>query len=99
MTHSQGPWVIQGDNIVVDGFTIGGINIEDAEKRPEEAKANLQLMASAPDMLEALEGVLHHNDAVKEAYKLPNSLVRKIVSALVKAKGYPADGVRGDVAQ
>ena len=53
--HTKGPWVIQGDDIVVDGFTIGGVNIEDAEKRPEEAKANLQLMAAAPDMLEALE--------------------------------------------
>jgi len=60
-------------------------------------KANAQLILASPEMLKALEGVLHHNDGVKEAHKLPNSLVREIIAALVKAKGYPADGVRGDV--
>jgi hypothetical protein len=95
--HTQGPWYahttfISGetDNIAIAQCSYRG------EVDLDEAMANAQLIAAAPDMLEALEGVLHHNDGVKEAHKLPNSLIREIVAALAKAKGYPDDGVRGD---
>lgn len=36
-------------------------------------------------MRKALEGVLHHNDAVKAQYKLPESLIRQIREALERA--------------
>lgn len=38
--------------------------------------------ATAEDMKKALEGVLHHNDATKDEYKLPESLIRHIKTAL-----------------
>lgn len=37
-------------------------------------------------MLEVLEGVLHHNAAVKPQYKLPISLIRQIKKAIKTAR-------------
>lgn len=33
-------------------------------------------------ILKALEGVIHHNDAVKDEYKLPESLIRQVWQAI-----------------
>jgi hypothetical protein len=94
--HTPGPWTSKGCAVTTsDPFT----TFFTKESRCTDGTqiANAHLIAASPDMLKVLEGVLHHNDAVKEAHKLPNSLIREIVAALAKAKGYPADGVRGDV--
>jgi len=47
----------------------------------------IPLIAAAPEMLAALEGVIHHNDALKEKYKLSPSLIRQVEAAISKAKG------------
>lgn len=52
-----------------------------------ENDANGMLMAAAPKLLAALHGVIHHNDAVKDAYKLPASLVQQVEAAIAKAEG------------
>jgi len=49
-------------------------------------------MAAAPDMLEALEGFVSGLE-MNEGHPL----MVAAVAAIAKAKGYPADGVRGDV--
>ena len=37
-------------------------------------------------LVEALRGVLHHNNGVKEQYKLPQSLISQIEKALAEGK-------------
>lgn len=89
--HTPGPWLVQGDDIVTDGFTVGGVNIEDAEKRPEEAKANLALMANAPELLEALEALWGYSRWCSETNNVPNFIQDDIggciQNAIKKAKG------------
>lgn len=46
-----------------------------------------RLIAAAPMMVEVLQGVIHHNEATKEQYKLPESLVRHVKAALAAAEG------------
>ena len=70
-THTSGPWkVVTGEDW--DGATVqnpngrivaccDGCDIPGATKEPttEEAKANARLIASAPDMLDALRRLTH----------------------------------------
>lgn len=95
-THATGHESIQ----ILDNARNYTIKIHPLNGKLEDqpiVKAMADLVTASPYMMKALEGVLHHNDGVKEAHKLPNSLIREIVAAIAKAKGYPADGVRGDV--
>lgn len=66
--HTPGPWLIrQGDEWTHDVVTLEGENIDgeplywnvaSASGRRDEVKANLRLIAAAPDLLEALQAVL-----------------------------------------
>lgn len=55
----------------------------------QEARANAHLIAAAPALVEALQGVISHNRATKPAYQLPESLIRHIESALALALDKP----------
>lgn len=51
----------------------------------QDDKANL--IAAAPELLRAIRGVLHHNEAVKEKFKLPTSLIHQLEDLIAKVKG------------
>ena len=66
MTHTQGPWRVTGKSIRSDNHIDGegalllnaGPMFYEYTPDPEEQNANLQLAASAPDLLEALQSLL-----------------------------------------
>lgn len=63
--HTPGVWVANGNQIEAKSrlntiiCTTGGSGVQYATNgRPDEAKANAKLIAAAPDMVEALKGLL-----------------------------------------
>lgn len=96
MTHkyTQGPWkaVFKHGQSGPDYYNIFD---NDGVKLCEVLDTSTaDLIAAAPDMLEALEGFVS-GLAMNEGHPL----MVAAVAAIKKAKGYPADGVRGDIAQ
>lgn len=99
--HTPGEWKVErwgydDGKRVVPTIVAGGVDAvaqitnlyrEDEEAADKEAAANGRLMATAPIMLKALEGVIHHNNATKPQYQLPKSLIRKVEAAIASAKG------------
>ena len=80
--HTPAPWTVirvnEGNfDIMATGITICHGNSVDAITKPDESKANGQLIGAAPDLLEAL----------KYAYKKLNCKDTIIENALNKAKG------------
>lgn len=89
MSHTSGPWAVDGDDIVgrrhiarlanwhiVEG-TVKYKVIEDALKA--ERRANARLIAAAPDMLSALEEVLWEDSGL--------ACIEQVRDAIRKAKG------------
>jgi hypothetical protein len=93
--HTPGPWhVIEGDewtsNIATDTPEQGIWTVADANSRRAEFKANRYLIASAPELYEALEALLV---MVPEQYGTTrraedtNRLRNMALAALAKARG------------
>ena len=61
--HTPGPWVVRGSHIHETSPSFSGIATVQTFDNPDWA-ANARLIASAPDLLEALEGLLG-SDLVK----------------------------------
>lgn len=86
MKHTPGPWRLEKGKFDWqlygnDGYNISSFNIYDAEieDEPELEKANAQLIAAAPEMLEAL----------KEARNAIDMLFTKLVNE-TDATFYPS---------
>ncbi len=58
----------------------------DADEDGESFRAAV-IAARQRDIMKALKGVLHHNDAVKVQYKLPESLIRQVKQAILLHEG------------
>lgn len=95
--HTEGKWKA-AKHLIGDGWRVFVQHEADADMHDAIAdletwqtdgttEANAHLIAAAPEMLAALEGVIHHNDALKEKYKLSPSLIRQVEAAISKAKG------------
>lgn len=76
--HTPGPWQLQGQKITTEG-ALGYIALMGES---ETMYADAKLIVKAPDMAKALDGVLHHNAALKAKYQLPASLIWQIEMAL-----------------
>lgn len=65
----------------------------------EPNPADVPLITAAPDMLQALRHIIRHNNTLKPAYRLPDSLIREIQTTIAKATGCPqtAPGLADDV--
>lgn len=99
--HTPGPWKVYAecDQIVVAEDSVYGVQVADCGKpngdeyqpREGEAEANARLIASAPELLEALKYALAFLDrpdiTTYEWYKLAPEHVGKFRSAIAKAEG------------
>lgn len=91
VSFTPGPWIVQDSTSVFGPVDITAgetcVAVAQAEPGRMEAEANARLIAAAPELLAALTGVKHHNAALKDAYKLSDSLMRQIETAIAKAEG------------
>ena len=110
--HTHGPWLIRkGDewtnDIVTDDLpmpdgTPSYWNIATANGNRTEVKANVRLIAAAPDLLEALLGmvaVCEHGDfrngvtcqtgSIDEGNVIAGGYIRNAIKAIQKATGEP----------
>lgn len=95
MKHTPGPWLIrQGDkwtsDVVTDDLplpdgTPAFWNVASANRRRDEVKANLHLIAAAPDLLEALVQIVDGADKNQAAIATPILIAAK--AAIAKATG------------
>jgi len=91
MEYTKGEWRMAGDKALDCGsISIASINehrvipVAQIDKRWENAKANAHLIASAPDLYEAVRWVLEdHKD---KRIKLNVSTHTKLLNALTKAE-------------
>ena len=89
MTHTRGPWELDGDlgvmdlDIVCISGRIAMIDCENEDLTDEEIIANARIMRAAPDLLEALQ------EAVNKGYMWDHDpdLWSKASAAIAKAKG------------
>ncbi len=90
-THTPGPWAYRMDSRNIGGpcdnsgryVTIGSIS-ESLFISDEEHEANTRLIAAAPDLLAALEGLLRDNYL---ADPINNERMREARAAITKARG------------
>ena len=52
------------------------------------AQTNAIIASKAPDMYKVLHGIIHHNNGVKDNYKLPNCLIEDITKILEDIETY-----------
>ena len=89
MTHTQGPWALDGDinamnlNVVSGEGRIAMMDCDNFELPDDEVMANARLMLAAPDLLLALEDAV---EALTEARYYPSEL-KRFRAAISKAKG------------
>jgi hypothetical protein len=83
--HTPGPWSVTEsfcnnacNRLVVKRKTWGGEVVADLGEAPDASRANARLIAAAPDLLEALRGLLRETKA-----KNPSPKVGKDFSLLV----------------
>lgn len=104
--HTPGPWFIANGNEIHDrptsrdenGARIGETpnliaTVEDIfpwSDRQNRKKANAQLIAAAPDLLEALETLLSHRDYLEEGTPLTAVVLPLVENAIAKAEGRTA---------
>lgn len=92
LIHSPAPWfTIQFANFyqLLDNVFYEAKVLLDVEDVSEDiAQSNAIIASKSPDMYKALFGVLHHNDNVKEEYKLPKSLIEQITTILEDIETY-----------
>lgn len=99
-THTPGPWIAVESLAIrtTNGSTLAQVRWDDfwdgddIAARPrrddEQAKANARLIAAAPELLEALEGVLRTEDSRFRLSDDDWSVFRQLArSAIAKARG------------
>ena len=87
--HTPGPWyIVEGDEWTTDIATNtpeqGIWTVASANKRRDEYKANMRLIAAAPDLLYALEQII--NDLPTNRDWLDPEIERFAKEALARAK-------------
>ena len=82
--HTPGPWVAAGTDIDAAAKTVAIATC--GPGRTGEAVANARLIAAAPDMKEALEGVMRMTFEDLSAEE-SGEIIEAAVRALVKARG------------
>lgn len=102
--HTPGPWIAQGVSIPHENPKVGIIGIHTPKgdalafdwdgsfKTKHEAEANAALIASAPELLDALENAYWHLDRVAAfvpGHTFPNEIMEALAKVISKAGGNP----------
>jgi hypothetical protein len=96
--HTPGPWV-RGNTVQHDVLLLGGpakryvchVTIQQAgggaiaQSMEAEREANARLIAAAPELLEALEGIVAEIEANKELLNGPNPPVQRLLNLVAFA--------------
>lgn len=98
--HTPGPWEVlpaqwdEGETLCIQTASIGDVVAFIEGPANERDYANARLIAAAPELLDALEGLLNLND-VKQALNSKSHDVRKshakALAAIAKARGENAE--------
>lgn len=88
--HTPGPWLVtkeydHNDDVIFAVEVEGGQRVCDLMTDFPEDEANARLIAAAPDMLEALEGLVSYLD--RTCLYEDSGAGARIVAAIRKAKG------------
>ena len=91
MTHTPGPWKREYDAEadIVSGERDSGCTIATVWPDNSEYEANANLIAAAPDLLEAIETVISYNRDIRDGklnYR-PQDHIDVLEAAIAKAKG------------
>lgn len=89
------PWIIKWKHDThkikrdENGRIIGPVTVpfEDYYEAVQMVNDFHEIKKQNEELLEALKGVLHHNNGLKDAYQLSDSLIRHIEQVLEKAEG------------
>ena len=84
MNHTKGEWKVgldSWDTYIGTGNQYLAKMINSGSLTDAEVKANANLIASAPDMYEALKEILFYN------IEMPSTIIEQIQKALAKAEG------------
>lgn len=99
--HTPGPWGVEYENRIEYGPIVAGLGFLIAEVSydpsetgtPQEWKANARLIAAAPDLLAAVEHLIHYAEKLESAADLGketgNITLDKYRELVAKAKGSP----------
>lgn len=92
--HTPGPWEVEYWNGTASVFAIGPDGVRDwvIEDNPHRSRADMALIAAAPELLEALEGVLAWYAALPNPGDVPDSVtlgarLREARAAIARARG------------
>jgi hypothetical protein len=89
--HTPGPWHFHQNGDANDFTFLADETrwvmrlIFNGELYLDEEIATAKLIAAAPDMLKALQGVISHNNGLKEQYQISPSLIDQVEQAIKKA--------------
>jgi len=94
--YTPGAWLVKEENGSYGVFSndaLLAITLSDDIQDKDAAKANAQLMASAPRLLEVIKEIKEHLDnnmiVTEEGLKVNDSHLRKsIIDAILRAEGY-----------
>jgi hypothetical protein len=101
LKHTPGPWNVDGDatvygprfSIANDKEQIGRFEVADCKGYKQEREANARLIASAPDLLRALEQLLETAESLNDwlvsdgSINGEHELFKKVRAIISKAKG------------
>jgi len=93
--HTPGPWRVDGREIIYDDtsglpYVVAKTGLYVLTPNMDaNAEANARLIAAAPDLLEALEAVLHDSYHQLDS-QMTDETERKVLAAIAKAKGETA---------
>jgi hypothetical protein len=84
--HTPGPWNVNRRNHVLDGRKKLIANTWNAALMREEMEANTRLIAAAPDLLAACEGVIEMLNRPLDLNAEPEWSRDQVVAAVAKAR-------------
>lgn len=94
--HTAGPWWFDPDNRTVQqGNPVMGPRICTVHGTGDDYEANARLIAAAPDLIAALDGLLDAADYVKHFDLSRGEQIRKLVPALQSARAAIAKATQG----
>jgi hypothetical protein len=84
--HTKGPWRVSKKPDIYFIHGAGCLFIADlVNNNSPEQEANANLVAAAPDLLEALKAI--YQDAIARSTEVPSPIVEAVCAAIAKAEG------------